>query len=66
MDPKAGDISLPVNLIRTVAIILVILLHASAESNLNVAQMSSQGVQLWWASDIYGSLPVHASRCLLC
>jgi surface polysaccharide O-acyltransferase-like enzyme len=55
MDPKAGDISLPVDLIRTVAIILVILLHASAEPNFNVAQMSSQGVQLWWASDIYGS-----------
>jgi surface polysaccharide O-acyltransferase-like enzyme len=55
MDPKAGDISLPVDLIRTVAIILVILLHASAEPNLNIAQMSSQGVQLWWASDIYGS-----------
>ena len=51
-----GRISLPVDLIRTIAIILVILLHASIEATPNIDIMSPQGVQLWWASDIYGSL----------
>ena len=48
--------TLPVDLIRSVAIIFVILLHASNEPNLNVDFMSPQGVQLWWASDVYGSI----------
>ncbi len=51
-----GRISLPVDLIRTIAIILVILLHASIEATPNIDIMSPQGVQLWWASDIYNSL----------
>ncbi len=56
MYPKTGNNSLPVDLIRTVAIVLVILLHASAESYSNVNWMSTQGVQIWWASNVYGSL----------
>jgi surface polysaccharide O-acyltransferase-like enzyme len=52
----AGGIALPVDLIRTVAIILVILLHASIEPNPSLSQMSPEGVQLWWASNIYNSI----------
>lgn len=51
-----GRISLPVDLIRTIAIILVILLHASIEATPNIDIMSPQGVQIWWASDIYNSV----------
>ncbi len=47
---------LPVDLIRSVAIILVILLHASTQSYSEVDLMSPQGVQIWWASNIYDSL----------
>jgi surface polysaccharide O-acyltransferase-like enzyme len=54
--PKNGNSSLPVDLIRTVAIVLVILLHASAESYSSVNWMSPQGVQIWWASNVYDSL----------
>jgi surface polysaccharide O-acyltransferase-like enzyme len=53
--PKNGDISIPVDLIRTVAIVLVILLHAAIEPNLNVDFMSPQGVELWWISHAYES-----------
>ncbi len=56
MYPKTGDSFLPVDLIRTVAIVLVILLHASTESYTNVGLMSDQGVQIWWASNIYDSI----------
>jgi len=48
---------LPVDLIRTVAIILVILLHAAIEPpSPNLDIMSPQGVQLWWTSNIYNSI----------
>lgn len=48
---------IPVDLIRTVAIVLVILLHASTESYLaTVPLMSAQGVEIWWASNIYDSM----------
>lgn len=50
------SISLPVDLIRTVAIFLVILLHAAIEASPTVDIMSQQGVQLWWASNIYNSV----------
>jgi len=59
-DPKKdleGEcIALPVDLIRTIAIILVILLHASIEPNPTVNFMSPQGVELWWTSDVYDSI----------
>jgi surface polysaccharide O-acyltransferase-like enzyme len=51
-----GRAWLPVDLIRSTAVILVILLHASIEATPNIDIMSPQGVQLWWASDIYSSL----------
>ncbi len=51
-----GRISLPVDLIRTVAVILVILLHAAIESAPNIDIMSPQGVQLWVTSNVYSSL----------
>ena len=51
-----GRTSLPVDLIRTIAIILVILLHASIEATPNIDIMSPQGVQLWFSSNIYTSL----------
>jgi len=54
--PEHGKVLLPVDLIRTVAIILVILLHASIEPAPAVDIMSSEGVQLWWASNVYASL----------
>ena len=56
MYPKNGNLSLPVDLIRTVAIILVILLHAATEPYPTVSIMSPQGVQIWWASNVYDSL----------
>lgn len=49
-------ISLPVDLIRTVAIILVILLHAAIEPNPTLDFMSPPGVQLWWTSNVYNSI----------
>ncbi len=58
LHPKNGDISLPVDLIRTVAIVLVILLHAAIEPNLTVDFMSPQGVQLWWISHAYESFSI--------
>ena len=56
LSPKNEGIALPVDLIRTVAIILVILLHAAIEGIPNLDIMSPQGVQLWWASNIYNSI----------
>lgn len=49
-------ISLPVDLIRTVAMVLVILLHAAIEPNPSLSIMSPEGVQLWWTSNIYDSI----------
>jgi surface polysaccharide O-acyltransferase-like enzyme len=54
--PKNEGITLPVDLIRTIAIILVILLHAAIEPTPNLNIMSAQGVQLWWTSNIYDSI----------
>ena len=56
MHPKTGISSFPVDLIRTIAIILVILLHASTQSYPDVGLMSPQGVQIWWASNVYDSI----------
>jgi surface polysaccharide O-acyltransferase-like enzyme len=53
--PEKWDRVLPVDLIRAVAIVLVLLLHASTESY-SVDLMSPQGVEIWWASKIYDSI----------
>jgi surface polysaccharide O-acyltransferase-like enzyme len=54
--PKEGDRELPVDLIRTVAIVLVLLLHASTESYAGVELMSPQSVQIWFASNFYDAI----------
>jgi surface polysaccharide O-acyltransferase-like enzyme len=54
--PKNEGINLPVDLIRTVAMIFVILLHAAIEPYPTLDIMSPQSVQHWWASDVYNSL----------
>jgi surface polysaccharide O-acyltransferase-like enzyme len=59
-EPKKDDVSLPVDLIRTVAIILVIFVHAAQEPDTSLALMSPQGVQLWWASNVFSSLALTA------
>ncbi len=56
MYPKTQGTTLPVDLIRTVAIILVILLHAAIEPNPTLNFMSPEGVQLWWTSNVYDSI----------
>jgi surface polysaccharide O-acyltransferase-like enzyme len=53
---KNEGITLPIDLIRTVAIILVILLHAAIEPTPDLNIMSPQGVELWWTSNIYDSI----------
>ncbi len=65
MHPIQGDNFLPVDLIRTVAIVLVILLHASTEPYTKIELMSPQGVQIWWASNIYDSIAtsMHSVVC---
>jgi surface polysaccharide O-acyltransferase-like enzyme len=56
LHPEDQGIALPVDLIRTVAVILVILLHASIEPTPNIDIMSEKGTQLWWTSNIYNSI----------
>jgi surface polysaccharide O-acyltransferase-like enzyme len=56
LDPKEGKLSLPVDLIRTFAIVLVLMLHAATEPITIVNQMSPEGVTLWWTVNIYDSL----------
>ena len=56
LDPEEGKLSLPVDLIRTLAIVLVIMLHAATEPIPIANQMSPQGVTLWWTVNIYNAL----------
>ncbi len=56
MDPKPRGISLPVDLIRTVAIVLVILLHAAIQPFPITNVMSMSVVVRWWSVNIYDSL----------
>jgi len=56
LDPKRGSLSLSVDLIRTIAIVLVIMLHAANESYYVADEMSPEGVTLWWTVNIYNSL----------
>jgi surface polysaccharide O-acyltransferase-like enzyme len=56
LDPKAGKLSLPVDLIRSFAIALVIMLHAAKEPITIADIMSPEGVTLWWTTNIYDSL----------
>lgn len=56
MDADKGDLSLHVDLIRVVAIVLVILLHAAIEPHVPVDLMTAEEVTRWWASNIYDSI----------
>jgi surface polysaccharide O-acyltransferase-like enzyme len=57
LDPKVGDIHLPVDLIRTIAIVLVILLHAAIEPHpIVTTQITQAEVYRWWTVNIYNSL----------
>jgi surface polysaccharide O-acyltransferase-like enzyme len=60
VDPeRAGNgesTSLPVDLIRVVAVVLVILLHASIESYTNVMLDAAQSRMYWWTTTIFDSL----------
>jgi surface polysaccharide O-acyltransferase-like enzyme len=56
LDPSRVDRSLPVEFIRTVAIVLVILLHAAIEPVQLADEMSPAGVSLWWTVNVYSSL----------
>jgi surface polysaccharide O-acyltransferase-like enzyme len=56
LDPKDGKLSLPVDFIRTFAILLVIIFHAATESIPIANQTSPEGVTLWWTVTIYESV----------
>ena len=49
-------INMSADLIRSVAIILVIILHAAIEPTPNIDIMSPQGIELWWVSNSYDSI----------
>lgn len=55
-ETKSGVSSLPVDLIRTIAIILVILLHASIEQYPVVSVVDSGVFVRWWSVNIYDSI----------
>jgi surface polysaccharide O-acyltransferase-like enzyme len=58
VDPNIRGSSLPVDLIRTVAIVLVILLHAAIEPY-PFGNVINQAVVLhWWTANIYNSLTI--------
>ncbi len=56
MTEDTKRITLPIDLIRTIAIFLVILIHAAEEPIPYVDIMSPQGVTLWWTENIYDSI----------
>jgi surface polysaccharide O-acyltransferase-like enzyme len=56
VDSEVRDTQLPVDFIRTVAIVLVILLHAAIEPVPIVNTVTQQEVTRWIASNIYNSL----------
>jgi surface polysaccharide O-acyltransferase-like enzyme len=53
---KNGGTPLPLDLIRTVAIFLVIILHAAIEPDPIIAQMTQSSVWRWWTENIYNTL----------
>lgn len=56
MNQKEGELSLPVDLIRSFAMVLVLVLHAATEPVQIVDLMSPEGVALWWTTNIYNSI----------
>jgi surface polysaccharide O-acyltransferase-like enzyme len=53
---KIGGTPLPVDLIRTAAIFLVIMLHAAIEPDPIIAQMTQASAWHWWTENIYNTL----------
>jgi surface polysaccharide O-acyltransferase-like enzyme len=53
---KSGGDPLPVDLIRAIAIFLVIILHAAIEPDPIITQMTQASVWHWWTENIYNSL----------
>lgn len=58
---KSEDVFIPVDLIRAVAMVMVILLHASSEPHVVIDIMAPEEITRWWASNVYESL---ASPCI--
>ena len=56
LDSKMGCASHRIDLIRTIAILMVIILHAAIETDPIVAQMTQASVWHWWTENIYNSL----------
>ncbi len=54
----SGPLALPTDLIRTVAIVLVILLHASNEYYGTVAKTTFETNLYWWTSTVYKSIAI--------
>jgi len=55
LDQKRG-LSLPVDLVRTVAMVLVIVLHAASEPHSIVTQVTQAEVWRWWTVNIYDTV----------
>jgi surface polysaccharide O-acyltransferase-like enzyme len=57
LEPKSTETVLPVDLIRTIAIILVITLHAATENYPpSLTSMSLDAVTKWWSVNVYDAL----------
>jgi surface polysaccharide O-acyltransferase-like enzyme len=54
--PQSNKVDLPVDLIRFVGVVLVILLHASIESYSSMMLTQPEANMYWWASTIYNSI----------
>ena len=61
MERPANRINLDVDLIRTIAIVLVILLHAALQPHPIVTQMNGAEEWRWWTVNIYNSI---AQTCI--
>jgi surface polysaccharide O-acyltransferase-like enzyme len=60
-DQKSEGVLIPIDLIRAIAIVMVILLHAAGEPHLVIDIMAPEEMTRWWASNFYESL---ASPCI--
>ena len=56
MESKARSVSVPVDVIRTLAIFLVIMLHASIEPTPGFVETAQQATVHFWAMNVYNSL----------
>ena len=66
LPPNNQGIALPVDLIRTVAVVLVILLHAAIEPTPNTDIMSAQGMNFGGHQTSTIQYPDQLYPCLLC